>query len=257
MALSATYPHVEKTGQNPSHFKEAGLLLIYAHLRSRRFAIFRGHFSPAGGREAGELLEPASEVALVGESADFGDFGQLCLAAEEEPLGVEDLAFKLEMLGGDAEQFREATVEMEGAQVNVLGDFAKGWAAAVVFGHEEHGGDKASQFGIGGKIGGADGDPFAEGGHHAIENDRPVAEPGIGAIGNDAEDPVLAAGIRKGDSVGGHRLSGQASDAVADIVVDLIDDALIEIGEAIGDDRLAVGVEHKKARPGGLRPGGD
>ena len=131
---------------------------------------------------------------------------------------MEYLTFQLEVLGRDAEQFGETAMEMEGAEMHMLGNFAERGAAAIVFGHEEHGGDEAGEFRVGGEVGGADGNPIAERRHEAIKDNGAGAERGIRTVGDGAEDPVLAAGIGNGDAIGGNRLAAEVRDALANIL---------------------------------------
>src|SRR5213593_695990 len=93
-----------------------------AGLIARRLAPRQRHPAPAGRSQARGLLEAAGEVALVGEAALLGDLGQLLLAAEQLGLGQMDLAVEQELLGCEAEQFGEAAVEVERAQMQRFGD---------------------------------------------------------------------------------------------------------------------------------------
>src|SRR5262249_15617456 len=70
------------------------------------------HAAPAGRRQAGGLLEPAGEVALVREAAILGDLRQFLVAGEQVVLGLVDLALEQELLRREAEQLGKAAVEV-------------------------------------------------------------------------------------------------------------------------------------------------
>ena len=106
-------------------------------------------FAPARRSQAGKLLESTGKMALVGEAAEFGDVRQFRVSGEKHALGLENLAFKEEVLGGDAQQFRESAMEMEGAKMNMPGDFAELRPAAEMLAHELDRGHEARQFRVG------------------------------------------------------------------------------------------------------------
>src|SRR5687768_1147572 len=114
----------------------------------RRLAPLLGHPAPAGGGQARRLLEPAGKMTLVREAALLGDRRQFLLAAEQLGLGQVNLAVEQELLWRQAQQFAEAAVEVEGAEVDRLGDVHERGAAVELLLHELQRRDEARQLGV-------------------------------------------------------------------------------------------------------------
>src|ERR1700729_395647 len=81
--------------------------------------------SPAGGAVAHHAGEDASEVALIGEAAFEGDFGDIHPGVEQQGLGPVDAMALPPLMWGEPRGGLERLGEIAARQTALLGDFGQ------------------------------------------------------------------------------------------------------------------------------------
>ena len=96
----------------------------------------RRHTPPSSGGKTGCLFKAAGEMALVGKTTLSSNLREFLAPRRQRPLRRVNLAAQKEMLGSLPHQIRKTAMEMEWAQMRMLGDFVQRRVRRELFLHE-------------------------------------------------------------------------------------------------------------------------
>lgn len=195
-------------------------------------------------------------MRLVGKPAVGGQLGEGLLFGDQFTLGFIDLALEEEVLGGEAHEFGEPAVEVEGGQVDLLGDVGEGGGGSEFLAHEPNGGEQAGDFRIGLEVAIGECGPVGRLGLEAEEDEGSFAEGGEGGVHGDLEGPEVAIGVGEGGAIGDVLLGFEFVEGgagLADHVI--VEDTVEAFGIGCGKELLQPGIEHERLGREAVQPG--